>query len=558
MGSRAGTNGRGGGNAAALLSAAAAWNDGTMTQSRRSFLAAITAAPIRSAESPVYDVVVYGGTAAGIMAAIEVSRMGRRAVLIEPGRHIGGLTSGGLGATDYGKKDAIGGLAREFYSRVKRHYLNDDAWKQEQRNQYRCAGHDWDEDVMWRFEPHIAERLLRDVAREARVEIVHGERLNLGHGVRKTGQRVDAMVMESGRRFAGRVFIDATYEGDLMAKAGVSYAVGRESNSQYGESQNGVQRRKWTRAGGGEFGGHFLRAVDPFVRPGDRSSGLLFGVHEFNPAPDGTGDRRVQAYNYRLCLTHVPSNRVAFSKPPGYDPHRYELLLRLLTSEERFPQLPGLPAPEHPVLGKDVFRVIMPNRKTDSNTKGAAGSDFVGMNWEYPEGDYRTRARIIREHIDYHQGLLWFVAHDPRVPARYRVPMAQWGYAADEFEDTGHWPHQLYVREARRMVGEYVMTEHDCRGTRVADDSIGLASYGMDSHMTARYVDENGYVQNEGHVQGGVTQPYPVSYRAITPKASECENLLAPVCLAASHPAYGSIRMEPVYMILGQSAGAAV
>jgi hypothetical protein len=273
--------------------------------------------------------------------------------------------------------------------------------------------------------------------------------------------------------------------------------------------------------------------------------------------PDGTGDRRVQAYNFRLCLTNVPENRVPPAKPSGYDPSRYELLLRLLTSDRRVDELPTLPEPDHPVLGRDPTVKLMPNRKTDLNTKGAAGSDFVGASWDYPEADHARRARIWQEHLEHHQGLLWFVASDRRVPDRYRLPMRDWGLAADEFADTGHWPHQLYVREARRMVGEYVMTEHTCLGRDIPGDSVGLASYSVDSHMVGRYVDERGRVQNEGHVLTRGLTPYPVSYRALIPRAWECDNLLVPVCLSATHTAYGSIRMEPVFMVLGQSAGAA-
>ena len=341
--------------------------------------------------------------------------------------------------------------------------------------------------------------------------------------------------MESGRRFEAAVFIDATYEGDLMAKSGVKYIVGRESNSVYGERFNGARRRMWDHANGGEFGAHFPRAVDPFIRPGDRSSGLLFGVQEETIPEDGAGDRKVQAYMFRLCLTDVPENQAPFRKPVGYDPRRYELLLRLLLSQKRFDELPGLPDPDHPVLGMNTTAKLMPNRKTDLNTKGGAGADYVGGNWDYPEASHEKRDRIWKDHIEYQQGLIWFVATDPRVPERYQLPMKSWGYAADEFPDTDHWPHQLYIREARRMIGEYVMTEHTCQGQDTPADAIGLASYAIDSHMTSRYVDEKGRVQNEGHILTSGLKPYPVSYRAITPKAAECENLLVPVCLSASH-----------------------
>jgi hypothetical protein len=506
-----------------------------------------------------FGVIVYGATAAGVTAALEASRAGCRTLLLEPGHHVGGMTSGGLGATDFGKKAAIGGLAREFYRRIKHVYQDPTRWRFGKLAEYQAPNGHYNpaEDEMWTFEPHIAEEVFRAMLDECHVQTEFGQRLNLQEGVRKTGRRIESIAMESGRRYAAEMFIDATYEGDLMACSGVRYTLGRESNSQYGESYNGVQHRKWARAEGGEFGAHFPRAVDPYVRPGDPSSGLLFGVHQTELPPDGTGDRRVQAYNFRLCLTDVPENRVPFFKPARYDPGRYELLLRLLTSDRRFEELPALPEPDHPALGRDPTIKLMPNRKTDSNTKGAVGSDFVGGSWDYPEADHAGRARIRDEHVAYHQGLLWFVANDPRVPERYRLPMRNWGLAADEFQDTDHWPHQLYVREARRMVGPYVMTEHTCTGRDVPADSIGLASYSIDSHMVSRYVDERGRVQNEGHVLTSGLKPYPVSYRAIIPQPTECENLLVLVCLSASHTAYGSIRMEPVFMILGQSAGVA-
>ncbi len=499
------------------------------------------------------DVVVYGGTSGGVIAAVQAGRMGKQVVLVEPSKHVGGLTSGGLGATDYGRKESIGGLSREFYQRVKKYYADPAKW-----HTSKPAGlwrYDPTEQEMWYFEPHVAEKIYHDMLREAGVKVALGERLDLKQGVKQSGARITSIVMESGRELRGKVYIDATYEGDLMAKAGVSYHVGREANSVYGESVNGVQPAT-TKIGGADF----FYKVDPYVKPGDPSSGLLHGIQPGPLPPRGSGDRGVQAYNFRLALTDVPTNKVEFERPADYDPAKYELMLRYLLldgSDKVFAHYPTPKPIEHPGLGYDPNRVIMPNRKTDQNTKGAVSSDYVGMNWDYPDGDYATRERIYHEHESYHRGMLWFLANDPRVPAAYREPMRIWGLAKDEFTDNRNWPHQLYVREARRMIGEYVMTELDCRGDRVAPDSIGLASYGTDSHFIRRYVDADGWVQNEGHMGGRVPQPYPISYRALTPKRVQCENLLVPVCLSASHVAYGSIRMEPVYMILGQSAGAA-
>lgn len=509
-----------------------------------------------------HDVVVYGGTAGGVTAAVSAAREGAKVVLIEPGSHLGGMTSGGLGATDIGKAESIGGLAREFYRRVKSYYADPAAWKWEKPDEYRSHRYDPEADVMFHFEPHVAEKIFHQMVHEAGVKVVFGERLDLKDGVLKDGARIREIVMESGRRFGGRVFIDATYEGDLMAKAGVTYRVGREGNAEYGETSNGNQ--PWMMRRGKEpQKADFRRAVDPYVQPGDPTSGLLFGVHDTSAGEEGVGDHRVQAYCFRLCLTNVPENRVPFPKPEGYDPARYELLLRHLTSGRKLPEYAGgLAQVEHPVLGNNLMtqppRVIMPNRKSDSNNKGAVSFDYVGGNYEYPDSDYETRERIIQDHINWQQGLIWFVANDPRVPAEYREPLQEWGLARDEFVDNGHWPHQLYVREARRMVGAYVMREQNCLRQELAPDSVGMGSYALDSHSTRRFIDENGNVRNEGKlVAPSVRAPYPIAYGAITPRREECVNLLVPVCVSATHIAYGSIRMEPVYMILGHSAGAA-
>jgi len=532
-------------------------NDVHFTAEGSALLGQVVAAAVAAQLPERYDVVVYGGTAGGVVAAVQAARLGRKVVLLEPGRHLGGMTSGGLGATDIGNKDTIGGVAREFYARVKRHYERPEAWVWEKPADYtRPARHDPEADgVMWYFEPHVAERICNDLVKEAGVTVVYGQRLDLKNGVKKSGARISEIAMESGRRFAGRVFVDASYEGDVMAKAGVAYHIGREADAVYGETLNGVQPRRlpYNLA-------NFFRPTDAYRIPGDRTSGLLHGVEPGPPGEEGSGDRRVQAYCFRLCLTDVPANRVPFQRPEGYDPAHYELVLRWLATEEQglvFPDHPKPPrAIANPVLGRNPFAVIMPNRKTDQNTKGPISSDFIGRNYDYPDGDYATRERIFQEHVRWHQGLLWFMANEPRVPERFRRETQRWGLAKDEFTDTGHWPHQLYVREARRMIGAHVMTEHEVAGRRRVPDSVGLGSYAMDSHKTQRYVDADGWVRNEGTMGGGV-KPYAISYRSLTPRSAECENLLVPVCLSASHVAYGSIRMEPVYMILGQSAGTA-
>ncbi|MCS6865031.1 MAG: FAD-dependent oxidoreductase [Gemmataceae bacterium] len=481
-----------------------------------------------------YDIVVYGGTASGAVAAIQAARMGKSVVLLEPGQHIGGLTSGGLGWTDSGDKRAIGGISREFYQRVKKYYDDPNVWLHEKRDNYKFYRPD--DDAMWTFEPKVAEKILRNMLDEVKVKIHCGQRLDRAKGVKLDGRRIVAITMESGQSYSGQMFIDATYEGDLMAAAGVRYTVGRESNKQYGETLNGVAR-KWN-----THLHRFVVNVDPYVKPGDPRSGLVFGIDP-NPLPaDGEADQRVQAYCFRMCMTDVPANRVPFEKPADYDEKKYELLFRNFEAGDlRIPL--------------KIDR--MPNGKTDTNNNCAVSTDFIGQNYAYPEASYAEREKIIAAHLSYQKGLMWSLQNHPRVPEKIRTQLAKWGLAKDEFTDTGHWPHQLYIREARRMVSDYVITERDCRRQRDTPQSVGMGSYNMDSHNCTRYVTPAGFVQNEGDVQVSPGGPYRISYKAIVPKAGECPNLLVPVCVSSSHIAYGSIRMEPVFMILGQSAATA-
>lgn len=494
----------------------------------------LLSASVTSAAEPVRDVVVYGGTSAGVIAAIQVSRMGRSVVLIAPERHLGGLTTAGLGWTDSGNKGAIGGLAREFYRRVKQYYERPEAWKHERPEQYdRFRAQ---EDAMWTFEPHVAEALLEQMLAEARVEVRREQRLDRVSPLPRQGKAIIGLRLEGGEVIPGRMFIDATYEGDLLAAAGVDFMVGREPNAKFGETLNGVQ------AAQNVHNHRFVKPVDPYVRPGDPSSGLLPGIQADAPGKDGEGDRRVQAYCYRMCLSRVPQNRVPFPKPADYNELRYELMLRNFEAGD---------------LRLPMKNDMMPNGKTDTNNNCAFSTDNLGMNYDYPEATYEQRARILREHTSYQQGLMWTLANHPRVPASIRQEMSQWGLAADEFTDTGNWPHQIYVREARRLAGQYVTTELDCRRVRVAKDSVGLGSYNMDSHNVQRYVDADGHAQNEGDVQVSPGGAYVISYGSLVPRRGQCPNLLVPVCLSASHIAYGSIRMEPVFMILGQSSATA-
>jgi hypothetical protein len=482
------------------------------------------------------DIVVYGGTSGGVVAAIQGTRMGKSVVLIEPTQFVGGLTTGGLGATDIGNKRCIGGISREFYERVFTYYSNPQSWKQESRAEYfkqRTANSE-NEKSMWTFEPHVASTIYNQMLAETQVNLVLGERLDLKNGVIKEGPAIQSIVMESGRKFTGKMFIDATYEGDLMAKAGVSYHVGREANSQYGETINGLQIK-------GAVHHQFTKNVDPYVKPGDPSSGLLPGVWPAPEGKDGDADHRIQAYNFRMCTTDVPENRRPWPKPFGYDERHFELLLRNFEAgDNRIPWAP----------------IWMPNRKTDTNNNFAISTDNIGMNYDFPEADYPTREKIWREHVAYQQGLMWTLANHPRVPADIREVFNRIALAKDEFTDNDNWPRQLYVREARRMVSDYVMSEKNCKRIDVVQDSVGMGAYNMDSHNTQRYVTSEGFARNEGDIQIG-TRPYPISYRSIRPRAAECTNLLVPVCMAASHIAYGSIRMEPVFMVLGQSAATA-
>lgn len=485
------------------------------------------------ADEPTYDVVVYGGTSAGVVAAVQTARMEKSVIVIEPSGHIGGMTCNGLGMTDSGRKEVIGGIAREFYQRIKKHYDDPAAWVFEDRDRFDRYVVD---DAMWVFEPHVAETIYETMLQELDITSARNERLNRESGVARNGPRIVSITMESGRSFSGRMFIDATYEGDLMAAAGVSFTVGRESNAKYGESLNGVQTAQNT------HNHRFLKAVDPYVSPGDRNSGLVWGVHDNGPGKDGEGDDRVQAYCYRMCMSNVPENRVPFPKPEGYRDSDYELLFRNFEAGD-------LRLPFHVSM--------MPNGKTDTNNNGAFSTDFIGGNFNYPEASYERREEICRQHARYQKGLMWTLANHPRVPVEIRQTMARWGLAADEFVENGNWPRQLYIREARRMVSDYVVAEHDCRRRRVADDSVGIGSYNMDSHNTQRYVTDEGLVQNEGDVQVSPGGPYLISYRSLVPKRGEVQNLLVPVCLSSSHIAYGSIRMEPVFMILGQSSATA-
>lgn len=516
------------------------------------------------------DLCIFGGTSGGIAAAVQAARMGKTAVIVNPTKYLGGLTTGGLGATDIGNKAAIGGISRDYYHRLAQHYAKDAAWMLETAPDYfakRRGGQAGASSLggadatMWTFEPRVAEQVYFQLLVESKTPVYLEQRLK---SVAKTGPRITEITMESGRVFRAKMFVDATYEGDLLAKAGCSFHVGREANAVYGETLNGVRASTPHH--------QFTVPVDPYVKSGDASSGLLPFIQPGDGGKPGDGDKATQAYNYRLCFTTDPKNRLPAQKPAGMPQPKWDALLKAANGSLPVTPPANYDAKQFELLGRYVEALVagnknpklaqfwnpiwMPNHKTDINNNGGFSTDFIGRNYDYPNADYATRERIAKEHEAYIRGFCTFLATDPRIPEEMRREMQSWGPAKDEFIDTDGWPREMYVREARRLVGEYVMSEKNCRAVETITDSVGLGAYNMDSHNCQRIV-KNGKVENEGDVQVPPMKPYPVSYRAIIPKAAECENLVVPVCLSSSHIAYGSIRMEPVFMVLGQSAATA-
>jgi hypothetical protein len=485
------------------------------------------------------DVIVYGGTSSAVSAAVQVTRMGKSVIIVSPDKHLGGMTSSGLGFTDTGNKEVIGGIAREFYQLLYQHYMKPESWKWQKQSEYGNVGQgnpaiDGENRTMWIFEPHAAEEAFELMISRNKIKVYREEWLDRENGVLKKNGAIISFKTLNGKTFEGKIFIDATYEGDLMAASGVKYTVGRESNSQYNETWNGVQK-------GVYHHGHYFRDnVDPYKIPGDPSSGLLPRISSGSPGENGSADKKVQAYCFRLCLTQLPENKVPITKPEGYDSTQYELLARI--SAKRWNEFFGKYDP-------------VPNFKTDVNNHGPFSFDNIGMNWDYPEASYERRKEIIKEHTLYQKGLLYFMATDKRLPESVRTTMNKWGFAGDEFADNGNWPYNIYVREARRMIGEYVMTENDVLNKRAVPRPIGMGSYTMDSHNVQRYVTPEGFVQNEGDFGVPADRPYQIDLGSVMPKKEECHNLLVPVCISGTHIAFGSIRMEPVFMILGQSAG---
>jgi len=502
-----------------------------------------------------YDVVIYGDTAAGVASAIQAARMGKTALLVSPLGHLGGMTSSGLGWTDIGNSEILGGISREFYHRVYQHYQDPRAWTQQDRSSFPIVGqdvHTFDPVTQLAsvFEPKVAESIFDQMAREAGVRVIKG-RVDRKVGVTMNGRRITALHLEGGTKVVGSQFIDASYEGDLMHATGVSYTVGREANSTFDEVSNAITEPV--------HGNNLPDGIDPFIQPGAPDSGLLPGVRSFEPADIGKADHRLQAFCYRMCLTDAPQNRCVIAKPAAYDETEYEILFRTIAV---------LPEPE----SWQFYKMdTMPNRKTDSNNTGGISTDFIGKNysplppedpayWDWTTLSHEQRDALAAKHRDWQLGLIWTLQNHPRVPESIRDQHADWGLPKDEFPDNGHWPYAIYVREGRRMQSDFIMTEHQCRQNPAhpsVEDSIGRGAYTMDSHHTQRVIYQ-GQLKNEGDIQrslGG--KPYPISYRSIVPTKDECENLLVPWCLSASHIAFGSIRMEPVGMVLGQSAATA-
>lgn len=475
------------------------------------------------------DVVIYGGTAAGVIAAKNLASKGRSVVILNPARQLGGMTTGGLGWTDFGKKGVIGGMSYLFYKDIGDYYGKSEP--------------------EWYFEPHAAQAIIDEYASTDGITVHHQQFLDL---VTFDGTRISSIKLLGGLEVQARIFLDCSYEGDLMAKAGVSYTVGREANQVYGETINGVQMR----------GMHqFSHVVDPYVIPGNLNSGTLPGINQQDSNPQGSGDHRIQAYNFRICMTDDSDLKIDWEKPADFTPENYELARRWFISEKDIANdhFGNREALKHGTLSKfDVLTPKTPNgfSKTDTNNHGPVSTDFIGGNYAWPEADYQEREKIFQNHVSYIKGHLWFMANDPSIPERYRDGYARFGLCRDEFASTGHWPHQLYVREARRMVSDYVLNENDTQHHRQPEDPIAMGSYNMDSHNCQRFV-RDGRVFNEGDVQLAPKAPYGVSFRSIIPAKGQCENLLVPVCLSASHIAYGSVRMEPVFMALAHSAAIA-
>jgi hypothetical protein len=467
-----------------------------------------TAVPALAEAPRASDVVVYGATPAGITASIAAADSGQAVLLLAPKRHVGGMSTSGLGrneAPHLSPKKTFGGLAQQFF------------------NQIRPGG-----PGNRRWHAHKAERIFEKMLSEAGVDVRYQQRLDR---VTMKGPCIQRLHTQRGRAYNANVFIDATYEGDLLAAAGVSYKLGRESRDQYGETLAGVRYR---------------RRIDIDVR--DAHGDLLPGVTATNNGlpEEGSGDHRVMCYNVRLNITDNPENRVPIEKPKGYDPRDYALLLRCIKA--------GVLEDAGDILGM----YGLPGGKVELNNRqaGIVSLGMLGAQHGWAEASYPQRAKIHRRHRRYTQGMLWFLQHDPRVPENIQQRLKPYGLCKDEWPDNDHWPYYLYVREARRMVGPDVMTQADVTTDRAKESVIALGSHFIDSHDVARFAHPKGGFVNEGRLwQPG--RIFDLPYWAMTPKKTQCQNLLVPVCVSASHVAFSAIRLEPTWMKLGEVAGLA-
>eukprot|EP00037_Helgoeca_nana_P028025 m.325934 g.325934 ORF g.325934 m.325934 type:complete len:757 (+) comp27658_c2_seq4:168-2438(+) len=537
--------------------------------------------------TPSFDVVVYGANAGGALASVAAARAGATTALLcqawpdcfAPSHRIGGLTTGGLGTTDSCRQSAdepfdlcqlaiTGGLAEEFYSRSAAHYGCTNCTAS-----VGCQGCNWtlaNRQMPYNVEPSVALSVLETMVAETRLLTVFYE-AEVTEVVKDGAARITSLITNDGRTFNGTVYIDASYEGDLLARAGVDFTVGREAPSQYNETLNGRLR------GDGRNDNNFKFAVDPFDAAGDTLPGIMSESDAAASAGvPGEGDTHVQAYNFRLCVTKNATNRLPFPKPDEYHAADFELLSRMCTARPGYCTAPS------------CNTAPIPNFKYDNNNCGPVSTDLITADytnaswrnltsWRYPEADYATRREIWNVHRRYAQGVLWTLAHDTRIPATVRAEMAPWGLCRDEFTETGGWPPTLYVREARRMVGERVLSESDVRvgaNVDIGVASLGLAAHAEDSHNNQRfacrssdtppcYGDGPGnhntttpFAWNEGDfhsVLGGHIYQLP-TYLAL-PKRSQASNLLVLVAGSSSHIAFSTFRMEPAFMVLGHSLG---
>jgi hypothetical protein len=491
------------------------------------FLGLITFSTELTAAPAKYDVITYGGTPAGIAASIHAARDGARTLLIEPTKHVGGLSTSGINTAESEHMLAwtIGGFADEFYRRMGRYY---------EQNKERLTYPHKDKrlDTLYFFESSVAEKTYLEMLKEAGVEVRYGASVDT---VRKDGLKIVAITLTDGTELSAKAFVDASYEGDLMARAGVRYAVGREAGAEFGEEAAGIRFDKTPRK----------------ARTVDAQGNLLPGISAWaKDLKEGEAHRAPMNYNFRLTVAKDPQLQVPIPSPKNYDASRYALLAGWLRDQA---------AQKKPVKLADLIDLYeRRNGKFELNNKQSAiiSLGHFGGQFDWPDAGYAQRAQIYEDHLNYTLGLLYFLANDPAVPANVRSEMKSLGLHKDEFTDNGHLPYQLYVREARRMRGAYVMRQQDVQTERRKPDSIGMSSHFIDCHHVQRVALSPDAFVNEGRIwrMGYANQ---IPYRAITPKADECANLLVPGAASYTHVAFCTLRLESTWMIVGHAAGLA-